>query len=127
MIKIKLSLFLIFGAFFLLQSTPVFSMIETTTSTQTVSIETQKKELKKEFKTQKRLAKFEKIMKKAGIDFNDPVEKWFWFWILGWGAGLVLSALIWSVLPGGLWFLASLAWAFGTVSLIIWLIKKFAK
>ena len=64
----------------------------------------------------------------AGIDFQDPVNKWMWFWIFGWGAGLLLSILGAATLFSGggiLWILSYLCWLFGTVSLVIWLVKKF--
>lgn len=57
---------------------------------------------------------------------NDPVDKWFWFWIIGWGTGLLLSILTGGALAGGgigiIWF--SL-FVLGSISLIIWLLKKF--
>lgn len=114
------TLLLLLGAFLLAQ--PSYAMFETHNTTSTALIEKQKNDLKKEFKVQKRMAKFEKLFKKAGIDFSDPVDKWMWFWIFGWGAGLVLYLL----LPNTLWALSSLAWLFGTVSLVIWLVKKFS-
>jgi hypothetical protein len=64
------------------------------------------------------------------------VDKWFWFWIIGWGAGILLTALIPTlVLSGGIsgasigWLfllLGSLAWLFGTVAFVVWLVKKLA-
>lgn len=93
----------------------------------------QKRELRKQKRMEKRFTKFqerlEKRMEKKDFDFSDPVDKWMWFWILGWGAGLLLSILAAATLFGGgfaiLWLLATLAWLFGTVSLVIWLVKKF--
>lgn len=95
-----------------------------------------KQELKKQKKSAKIAKKIEKMQDKIarkGVDFDDPVKKWMWFWIFGWGASLVLSilaaALFTSTLGGGfggaaiLWLLASLAGLFGTVSLVIWLVK----
>lgn len=79
-----------------------------------------------------------KLLKKVADigGIGDPVDKWFWYWILGWGAGILLTALVPAlVFSGGLsgaslgWLfllLGSLAWIFGTVSLVVWLIKKFA-
>jgi hypothetical protein len=65
----------------------------------------------------------------GGIDLQDPVEKWMWFWIFGWGAGLVLSILASAVTFGTgfsiFWGLASLLWLAGSVCLVIWLLKKF--
>ncbi len=68
--------------------------------------------------------KANKIIKKiaeiGGI--NDPVDKWFWYWIIGWGGAIVLSAINTSWLFS---LLISLAVIFGTVSLIVWLIRKY--
>ena len=121
------TLLLLISAFFLVQ--PAYAMLETRTSTATATIEKQKNDLKKEFKAEKRMAKLQKFFKKA-IDFKDPVNKWMWFWIFGWGAGIVLSILAVATVTGGgfgaIWLLSSLCWLFGSVSLIIWLVKKFS-
>jgi Flp pilus assembly protein TadB len=66
---------------------------------------------------------------------DDPVDKWFWFWIIGWAGGLVLYIIavavgIGTLFSGGFGFaailalLAYLAWLFGSVSLVVWLIKS---
>ncbi len=93
---------------------------------------------KKELRKQKKIKKFQKKLRKMqdkaqGVDFSDPVDKWMWFWIFGWGLGLILSILVPTIfLSGGLGgafgalALISLVWLFGTISLIIWLIKKFS-
>lgn len=94
---------------------------------------------KKELKTQKRLERMQKKMSKKGmdVDFNDPVKKWMWFWIFGWGAGIVLTViasvlLVGTLTSGGfgiasiLYLLAYLCYLFGSVSLIIWLVKMFS-
>ncbi|NNE28984.1 MAG: hypothetical protein HKN16_05085 [Saprospiraceae bacterium] len=104
-----------------------------------------KKELRAVKKAQKNQQKLERKVKRfqkfasskkgqkllGGLD--DPVDKWFWFWVIGWGAAIVLGALIGGVLiSGGLGsatILATLVWLVGlagTVSLVIWLVKKFA-
>ncbi|MBL7775447.1 MAG: hypothetical protein JNK89_05560 [Saprospiraceae bacterium] len=79
-----------------------------------------------------------KLFAKKGnrVDFSDPVNKWMWFWIFGWAAGLVLYILAVAVATGSVYsgsfgfaaILATfswLAWLFGSVCLIIWLVKKF--
>ncbi len=94
-----------------------------------------KKMERKEQRMNKRLAWLnKKLVKKYGedaaIDFDDPVKKWMWFWIFGWAGGLLLWILSWTVLTSGgigsfgvLGLLGSLAWLFGTVCLVIWLVK----
>lgn len=66
----------------------------------------------------KKQVKKGKLYEASLIDFKDPVEKWFWFWIFGWGLGLIVLFL------PVLWILSSLLFLFGTISLIIWLVKK---
>ncbi|MEZ4919540.1 MAG: hypothetical protein R2792_10610 [Saprospiraceae bacterium] len=81
---------------------------------------------KMEKKLAKKMKKINKILGKSGnsVDFNDPVDKWMWFWIFGWGGAILISVL--SVFTGGfLWYLSYLLWTAGTVCLIIWLVKKF--
>ncbi len=74
----------------------------------------------------KRLAK-----SKAGgnIDLADPVEKWMWFWIFGWGAGLlfyiIAAASVLTTGFGIFGLLGLLCTLFGTISLVIWIVKKF--
>ena len=74
-----------------------------------------------------------KMDKYGAIDFSDPVKKWMWFWIFGWAAGLLLWIISWTVLTSGgiggfgvLGLLGSLAWLFGTVCLVVWLVKMAA-
>jgi len=99
------------------------------------------KEGKKIKKIEKQLGKLESKIKKklskkalkedhADVDFEDDVDKWMWFWIFGWGLGIVLPVLA-SVLSLGLvstliGLVGALAATFGTVSLVIWLVKKFS-
>ena len=86
----------------------------------------------------KKLRKYKKFKKKGQrVDFSDPVNKWMWFWIFGWGAGLLLSILAFAIASGGIYSgsgfgiaailatLSWLAWLFGTVALVVWLVKKF--
>ena len=88
---------------------------------------------KKAFTMLHREAKATHILSKSGIDLQDPVNKWMWFWILGWGAGLVLTIIAAATVASGslggfgiVYGLASLAFLFGTISLIVWLVKKFS-
>lgn len=120
------TLLLLIGAFFIAQ--PSYAMFETHNTTSTALIEKQKNDLKKEFKVQKRVAKFEKLFKKAGIDFQDPVEKWLWYGIFGCGAAVVLS-ILWragTASFGLLGALSSLLLLAGIICLVIWVVKKFA-
>ena len=84
---------------------------------------------RKEFRTQKRIAFVQRIMAKKmaknAIDFKDPVNKWLWFAIFGFGAALLLTILVGSTYSGGIAILASLAWLFGAVAFVIWLVKKY--
>ncbi len=69
----------------------------------------------------------------AGIDLQDPVKKWMWFWILGWGAAIVFYVLATVLIVGTvgsgfgiaalLSLIGSLCGIFGTVSLIMWIVK----
>ena len=94
-----------------------------------------KKEEKQQVRMERRMARVEKFMQSkmgqrllGGLD--DPVDKFFWYWIIGWGAGIVLSVLAAATITGGgfgvLWLLAYLAWLAGSVALIVWLVKKFS-
>ena len=128
--KILTLLVLFVGSFLFLQPS---LQAATHSGTTTVSAD-QMKANKKAFQMQKREAKATHLFAKRGIDLQDPVNKWMWYWIFGWGAGIVLSILATATISTGsvgsfgvLWLLASLCWLFGTVSLIVWLVKKFAK
>lgn len=91
-------------------------------------------ELRKQKKSAKIAKKVKKIQSKIsskGVDFKDPVNKWKWFWLFGWGAFIVLIILAGVV--GTASFsgfevifnsLGLLSFLFGTASLVIWLIKK---
>ncbi len=57
---------------------------------------------------------------------NDPVDRWFWIWIITWGFGLLLTVIFGGSLTGAtLGIVWLLAFAIGSVSLVIWLVKKF--
>ena len=115
-------------------STPMFAVhkapIKANTEVSTVDV---KKAEKMEKKLNKFSAKLEKKMAKkqakaggADVDFDDPVDKWMWLWIFGWGAGLVLTILGSAAGIGIIVGLGTIAWVFGIVALILWLVKKFS-
>ncbi len=130
--KILTLLVLFIGSFLFLQPS---LQAATHSGTTTVSAD-QMKAHKKAFQMQKREAKATHLFAKRGIDLQDPVNKWMWYWILGWGAAIVLSIIAVATVTasvggatsfGILYLLASLLGLFGTISLIVWLVKKFAK
>lgn len=93
------------------------------------------KEEKKQLRMERRMERLEKFMNSklgqkllGGLD--DPVDKFFWYWIIGWGVGILLSIIAAATLTGGgfgiLWLLAYLAYLAGSVALIVWLVKKFS-
>lgn len=100
----------------------------------------EKKLAKKQKRAERKMAKLQKFMasKKGqkmlgGLD--DPVDKWFWYWLIAWGASLLLSIIFWAAASGGGLFtggwviiglLTTLLWIGGLVALVIWLVKKFA-
>ncbi|MFZ1679264.1 MAG: hypothetical protein WAT91_18415 [Saprospiraceae bacterium] len=95
-------------------------------------------EIKELKKNEKRLNRFENVLKHinkisksgsakhSGGLFSDPVNRWFWLWIITWGAGILLlvvsAGALTSAAIGILWLLA---FAVGSVALILWLVKKF--
>jgi len=96
----------------------------------------QQDQLAKTFKAEKKASKFKLFKKGNRVDFSHPVDKWMWFWIFGWAAGLLLSIIAAAVTTGGiysgsfgagavLFTFAWLAWLFGSVCLVVWLVKKF--
>ncbi len=101
---------------------------EATATASSLKKEMTAKELKKLEKIEKKLEKrMDKLKKKANgadVDFDDPVDKWMWFWIFGWGAGFVFALL--SLGFGFFGFLSGACMLFGTVALVLWLVKKFS-
>jgi hypothetical protein len=65
-----------------------------------------------------------KVLQKMAPNFSDPVEKFFWGWIFGWGLGLILIMTSFFGIPF-VWRLGSILMLLGSVCLIIWFIKKF--
>ncbi len=127
-----LTFLVLFAGSFLFSGTSVLQAATHSGIVTTVSAE-QMKINKKAFTMQRREAKATHILSKSGIDLQDPVNKWMWFWILGWGAGLVLTIIAAATVASGsvgsfglVYGLASLAFLFGTISLIVWLVKKFS-
>ena len=94
-----------------------------------------KKEEKKQARMERRIERVEKFMNSkmgqrllGGLD--DPVDKWFWYWIIGWGAAIVfsiLAAAIFTTTGFGIFGVLSLLFGLaGTISLVIWLVQKFS-
>jgi hypothetical protein len=104
---------LIFGTFLFIQ--PAKAIISSTNATST-AVSQRSFALKQEFKAQKKLAKFEKIMQKVGIDTKDPVKKWLWFA----GIALVASIVLYAIGQYTLGYLASSA---AGIFFIVWLLK----
>jgi hypothetical protein len=78
-----------------------------------------------------RLGRFNKVLasgkSKSSIgSISDPVDKWFWIWVISWGVGILLTVLFGGALAGVaigiIWFLA---FGLGSVALVLWLVKKF--
>ena len=87
------------------------------------------KQAKKLDKFEKRIAKkMEKMKAKssADVDFNDPVDKWMWFWIFAWGLGLAAFLVASIALSGFFGFVGSALMVFGFIALVLWLVKKFS-
>jgi hypothetical protein len=135
--KMKTVLLMLVSMFCFATTQPVMA-ITSSTATTTEMIEKQSKELKKEFNTQKKMNKIERFFAKKGMDLQDPVKKWLWYWVLGWAAGLVLiivatviaAAAVTTTSTGGfgvagiISLLGWLCWLFGSISLVVWFIKK---
>lgn len=77
-------------------------------------------------KTLKKATRLAKLLGKgdAGdkVDFETEPDRWMWFWLLGWGAGLALSIMGFFIPFIG--YLGYLCWLAGSVCLVIWLLKK---
>ena len=88
-------------------------------------------------KEEKRYQKFESRLQKLFAknadhhsigSIHDPVDKWFWVWAIGWGAGILITILSGaSIASGFLGILWLSLFIIGSVALVIWLIKKFGK
>jgi len=79
-------------------------------------------EKKVEKQITKKIAKMQKRFAKNGgtkVDFQDPVNKWMWFWIFGWAAGLLLSILVLLLLEEDLVFFGCLGLFFGSLALFL--------
>ena len=89
-----------------------------------------KKATKKQARLEKRIAKMQKKAAAQDIDFQDDTQKWMWFWIFGWILAVILPVvgLLVAGVGGGAIFsiIGGLLGLFGTVSLVIWLVKKFS-
>lgn len=105
-------------------------------------IEVEQELSKEELSVQKRLERMQNKMKKKGmdVDFSDPIQKWLWFAIMGWVAGILLVAVALLLLlfgsaavvttgvgvVGALIIAGRVLMFLGTVSLIIWGVKVFS-
>lgn len=110
---LRITLLLVMGAFLFIQ--PVGAIVSSTQTTAT-TVEQQSSALKKEFKAQKKLAKYETLMQKAGIDVKDPVKKWLWLGIIALIASIVFYAI-------GQWWLGYLTSSAAGIFFLIWLLK----
>jgi len=94
------------------------------------------KELRKLRQEEKHYVQLESKLKKLynssssrhhGINnIHDPVDKWFWIWVIGWGLGILITIISGATIASG--FLGILWFSFfiiGSIAMIIWLIKKF--
>jgi hypothetical protein len=90
------------------------------------------KEEQKLLRTERRIDKFQKFMvskrgQKLLDGMNDPVDRWFWYWVLGWGTGIMLTILAGGAFTTGaigiLWFGLFVG---GSISLVVWLVKRFS-
>jgi hypothetical protein len=102
----------------------------------TKSLQKESKQLeRKQKRTQKKMARLQKFMSSkkgqkmmGGLD--DPVDKFFWYWLICWGGGMLLSAIFWALAGSGAglfsggWVLVGLLsyllWLGGLVFLVIW-------
>ncbi len=67
-------------------------------------------------RTEKRLNRLSKRYAAAGPDFNDPIQKWLWFGLIGLGLALVFSLVSFG--------LAGLVGFAAIVCLVIWIVKR---
>ena len=139
--SISLFLFLLFAIGSMAVVPPTESEKANETKTEILS----KKEIKKQARQEKRMERHQKRMAKIqewlnnkglDIDLQDPVEKWMWFWIFSWGAGLILGIIAAASITGGIYSgsfgiaallgtIGWLCWLAGLAFLVIWLVKKF--
>ncbi len=57
---------------------------------------------------------------------SDPVDKWFWIWVISWGLGILLTIIFAGAMAGAaLGIIWLLAFGLGSVALVLWLVKKF--
>jgi uncharacterized membrane protein YqaE (UPF0057 family) len=112
--KMKTVLLLLVGMFCFATTQPAMAITSSTTPMSTSMIEKQSKDLKKEFKSQKKFSKLERFFQKAGGEDKLPKSVYILLAIIGlcfigiglvtdwsgsdWIIGLVLSLLFW--LPG---------------------------
>lgn len=68
---------------------------------------------------QKKMAKKMEKQKRKNIGgIDDPVDKWFWYWAIAWGAGILFLIVSVNIL-------ATIAFILGTVAAVIWVVNRF--
>ncbi len=75
----------------------------------------------------KKAKQFNKIVKKLGIDLQDPVQKWLWYAIIGVVAGSVMWAIGIGVSIPFLWTISYLVYLAGVICFWYWVYLKFLK
>ncbi|HZV71761.1 MAG TPA: hypothetical protein VFG10_19570 [Saprospiraceae bacterium] len=99
---------------------------------------TTRTELKQLKKNEKHLQRVEKVMnllhkmsfakngKHSSGLFSDPINRWMWLWLITWGFGILLLVVSAGAVSGAaLGIIWLLAFAIGSIALILWLVKKF--
>ena len=110
---LRITLLLIMGAFMFIQ--PV-GAITSSTNASSKTIARQSFALRMEMKAQKKVAKLESFMQKAGMDLNDPVKKWLWLTLIA----VVASIVLYAIGQNTLGYIASSA---AGIFFVVWILK----
>ena len=115
----KKNLFLLMSCLclFLLSQTALATVLVKKSENSMLTSTVQQKQLKKQFAQEKKVARAERFLAHHAVDFNDPVQKWLWYGLVGIGASIVLGILSIS-------WLAGIAGLLGVICLVIWLVKQ---